>query len=460
MAYLESFINYEKIGMPAANTASYNIERVGFLLERLDNPQRKYRSIVIAGTKGKGSTAALCEAVLGAAGYRVALYTQPHLHTYRERMQINRQLISEEVLAELITRLRPAIDQTLTEAAHFGALTFYEVGTAAALLYFAEQQVDIAVLEIGLGGRLDAVNVVEPLVSVITSISLDHMAVLGDTLAKIAAEKAGIIKPGVPVVSAPQVPEALNVIEAKCQEKNAPLHLVEAAQWLPPPEGLSEQHRRRLFQRFKLPGLPEVFELPLLGDHQLINAAVAAKALEIQAQNERGLPVSPAQLAQGFRQVEWTGRLEVLEDKPNAPLLVVDGAHNAESARRLGHALNRMNFYYRRVVFIVGTSGDKDVEGIFRELRYAYLLPAAFILTRSHNPRALSPADLKRRGFGTELPNEKDPPVIVAESVAEAVATARRLADPLDLICATGSLFVVAEVQELISETQLDTDRK
>lgn len=448
--YLYSFINYEKTGMPAATAANYNLPRMRYFLEKLGNPQQKYPSIVIAGTKGKGSTAALCEAVLRVAGYRVALYTQPHLHTYRERMRINQQLISQEVMAELVTRLRPTIEETLAEESQFGRLTTYEIGTGIALVYFAEQQVDFAVLEIGLGGRLDAVNVVEPLVSVITSISLDHMAVLGDTLDKIAAEKAGIIKPGVPVVSAPQAPEAQAVIEVVCREKGAPLHVVEPAQWLPPTAGLSEYNRYQRSQRFRLSGFPEILETPLLGDHQLINVAIAAKALELQAWQPGGLKLTGAQIAEGLRQVEWAGRLEVLEDKPGAPLLVVDGAHNAESARRLRHALNRVNFYYQRVIFIIGTSSDKDIEGIFRELRHAYLVTAAFILTKSHHPRALDPAEVKRRGFGSAPLTEQDPPVILAQSVNEALETARKLAGPLDLICATGSLFVAAEIREAV----------
>ncbi|NWJ97671.1 MAG: bifunctional folylpolyglutamate synthase/dihydrofolate synthase [Chloroflexi bacterium] len=456
--YIYSFINYEKTGMPAATTANYNLERMASFLERLGNPQHKYPSIVIAGTKGKGSTAALCESALRVAGYRVGLYTQPHLHSYRERMRINQRLISQETLAELVTRLRPVIEESLTEADRFGCLTTYEIGTGLALQYFAEQQVDLAVLEVGLGGRLDAVNVVEPLVSVITSISLDHIAVLGDTVAKIAAEKAGIIKPGIPVVVAPQVAEALAVIEEVCREKASPLEVVEAAESLSPAQELSEHNRGQKFQRVRLSGQPEIFELPLLGEHQLINVALAAKVLEALAQ--RGLKVEPEQIAEGFRQVAWPGRLEVLEDKPGRPLLVVDGAHNAESAMKLGQALNRINFYYQRVIFIVGTSSDKDVEGIFRELRQSSdgaalpqssdgaALPQAFILTRSNHPRALSPAKIQQRGFGSAPLSAEEPRVMLTESVSEALEVAHSLAQPLDLICATGSLFVVAEVRE------------
>jgi dihydrofolate synthase/folylpolyglutamate synthase len=291
------------------------------------------------------------------------------------------------------------------------------------------------------------VNVVTPLVSVITSISYDHMDVLGDTLTKIAGEKAGIIKPGVPVVSAPQDPEAMAVIEATCRERAAPLYLAEAAESLPPTEELSAARRYRAAQQFKLAGLPGVFETPLLGEHQLVNTAVAARALELQAKNERGLKLGPEQIRQGLRQVSWPGRLEVVENKPGQALLVVDGAHNAESARRLAQALNRENFYYEEIVFVVGVFQDKDVEGIFRELRESHLPVKAFILTKSESPRALAVADLKRRA-GFEGDNTAR--VVLAEDVKAALKTARELSGPLDLICATGSLSITAEVQKAV----------
>ncbi len=440
--YIFSFVNYEKTGMPPASPTHFNLGRMVYLLEKLDNPQLKYPSIVIAGTKGKGSTAALCAAAFEAGGYRAGLYSQPHLHSYRERMRINGQLIEREKLAELVTKMHPAIEATLNEAGKFGRLTYYEIGTALALLYFAEAGIDMAVLEIGLGGRLDAVNVVTPLVSVITSISYDHIEVLGDTLALIAGEKAGIIKPNVPIISAPQALEASAVIEAISREKNAPLFTVVSGKALPEVKP-DEQHRYRLFQQFILPGLPGTFETPLLGEHQLINAAVAAKALQLQAQNERGLKLELEQIREGFRRVSWPGRLEVLQDQP---LLIVDGAHNAESARRLAQSLNRDNFYFERIVFVIGAFADKDIEGIFGELKQAGLPVAAYILTKSQQPRALSPAELKKRGFGENLP---EVPVVLTENVSEALTEAQKLARPLDLICATGSLYITAEVREL-----------
>jgi dihydrofolate synthase/folylpolyglutamate synthase len=447
--YINSFINYEKIGMPAATAANYNLERMSYLLERLDNPQLKYSSIVIAGTKGKGSTSAFCASALEAAGHRVALYTQPHLHTYRERMRVNGTLISKEDLAALVEKMRPAIEQTLSEAERFGRLTFYEIGTGLALLYFAEQKVDIAVLEIGLGGRLDAVNVVIPLVSVITPISYDHMNVLGNTLTEIAGEKAGIIKPGVPIVSAYQEEEARLVIERVCREKGAPLYYPDQVEWTQLIKAPTGQQRYIKAEKFLLSGFSQDFEIPLLGTHQVANAAVAAKVLEILGQQKPELAINENQLAKGLRSVKWPARLEVIKDKPGAPLLVVDGAHNAASAKVLAETLNNRYFDYRKLIYIVGTSSDKDIKGIFRELRLVKGQISAFILTRSHNARALDPQEMYQNGLlATATAGDGEFQVFLTESVPEALERAYRFADPNDLICATGSLFVTAEVRE------------
>jgi dihydrofolate synthase/folylpolyglutamate synthase len=246
--YIYSFINFDRSGTPVNAPNAYNLGRIRQMLELCATPHLKYPSIVIAGTKGKGSTSALCASALQAQGYRVGLYTQPHLHTYRERMQINNQLISPAEVARLTEYLKPVINHMISQEAEIGRITMYEISTALALVYFAEQAIDFAVLEIGLGGRLDAVNVVEPLVSVITSISLDHMAILGNTLTQIAYEKAGIIKPNGIVISANQAPSAMQVIEQVCAGRNAALTVVGkdiqfADKVFATP--LSKEHRRR-----------------------------------------------------------------------------------------------------------------------------------------------------------------------------------------------------------------------
>jgi dihydrofolate synthase/folylpolyglutamate synthase len=439
--YLYSFINYEKTGMPAADPAAYNLERIARLLARLDNPHLRYPSIVIAGTKGKGSTASFCGAALQAAGYRVGLYTQPHLHTYRERMQVNGQIISREGLVELVAQVQPHIEKVLEAADEIGRITTYEIGTALVLEYFAREKVDIAVLEIGLGGRLDAVNVVTPLVSVISSISYDHTAVLGNTLALIAGEKAGIVKPGVPVISAAQQPEAGAVIQRVCRERNAPLYKVgEDFKYAESGETPRPTPSRRVITGQKVRLFSSDFELeteiPLGGLHQQSNAALAFGTLLLQSRQPGGLAVSPKAIARGFAAVQWPARLEVLEDAPGQPLVIADGAHNADSAARLRDALVRC-FYFRQIIYVVGTSADKDIEGIFRELGQ----PTRFVLTRSQHPRAATPEVLQQRS-GVSEP-------IFSKSVREGLEKARALAGPQDLICVTGSLFVAAEAREV-----------
>ncbi len=447
--YIYSFINYERSKMPIADPAAYNLPRMFRLLEISGNPQLKYPSIVVAGTKGKGSTSAMCAAMLLANGYKVGLYTQPHLHTYRERIQVSGEIISREALTALVERLQPAIEQVLSEATTYGQITTYEIGTALMLQHFADVAVDIAVLEIGLGGRLDAVNVVTPLVSVISSISYDHMDVLGDTLTKIAGEKAGIIKAGIPVVSASQHPEAQAVIERVSMEKHAALYqvgrefLVKA---IAPTLSLNSEYRYYENQRVELSAPVFAIQLeanlPLLGQHQQQNAALAVGAVLLQAQQPGGLKVAQEALVKGLEAVKWPSRLEVLQDTPGQPLIVIDGAHNAESAARLRDTLG-YDYYFEKLYFVVGSSSDKDIEGIFQELNRPPQ-PAGFILTCSVHPRAAQPKILLERGFqGTNST------VQLTEKVTEALQLAQRLAEQNDLICITGSLFVTAEARAL-----------
>ena len=449
--YLNNFINYEKVPIPPASAGAFNLARVRQFLAELGRPQTAYPSIVIAGTKGKGSTARLIAGALEAAGYRIGLYTQPHLHAYRERMRVNQELIGREELAGLVDEMRPAIDALLAQTDRWGTLTSYEVGTGLALLYFARQRVDLAVLEIGLGGRLDAVNVVEPLVSVIASLSLDHMAVLGDTIEQIAFEKAGIIKPHTPVMVAPQWPAAWPVLERVSQEADASLIRVEAALPVGQPPRLDAQHRVRQFQRLRLAFGPQDIELnlSLLGEHQRINAALAAAALWQQQNRPGGLPLGPTALAAGFEQAFWPARLQVLEDQPGSALVVADGAHNRESAARLRQSLAD-SFYFEKLWLVAGVYSDKDVIGIFEEL-LADPAPVGLVLTRSRNPRAIDPADLAERL--QPLLTSRTLHLESSPSVKAGLKTARQLAGPHDLILVTGSLSVAAEAEEALSKS-------
>ncbi len=446
--YINSLVNYEKVPMPPPTAGAFNLERIRRFLGRLNQPQSNYPAIVVAGTKGKGSTALLIASALQIAGYRVGLYSQPHLHTYRERIRVNGALIQREELAELVSEMRPIVQASLEQdLAEWGAITSYEVGTGLALLYFARQQVEMAVLEIGLGGRLDAVNVVEPIISVITSLSLDHMAVLGDTIEQIAAEKAGIIKPGIPVLTVPQWAEAMPVLEKISTAQNASLIIVEPARLVAKAEALSPQNRRHPRQSVSLEYGPQTIELdlPLLGAHQRLNAALAARAVWEQQLRPGGLAVRADQLAAGFEQADWPARLEILQDIAGQPLIVTDGAHNAESIARLRQALTE-NFYYQKLWLVVGIYSDKDLAGIFKELR-ADPVPAGLILTRSRNPRATDPlqlAEIAAHYFDPDTTRLE-----TSQSVTEAIEKARQLAGPLDLIAITGSLSVAAESEEL-----------
>ena len=253
--YLNQFINYERTQPQRYAPETLNLNRVNHLLDRLGRPDRAYRAIHIAGTKGKGSTAAMIESCLRAAGYRTGFYTSPHLHTFRERMRINNEYVSREEFAQLVDELEPHLNAV-------EGITWFEIVTTLAFLFFARSQIDVAVLEVGLGGRFDATNVVTPIVSVITSLSMDHMNLLGNTIEQIAFEKAGIIKRHVPVVCAPQVPEALDVIRRVARMRGARLIL-------PPPQPPAP---------FRGSPVSQGRVLPLLGAHQLINASVARTA--------------------------------------------------------------------------------------------------------------------------------------------------------------------------------------
>jgi dihydrofolate synthase/folylpolyglutamate synthase len=421
--YVLSFADYERMSRSAI---VFDLSRMEALLERLGDPHLAAKSVHIAGTKGKGSTSAMIASVLTASGYRTGLYTSPHLHTMRERIQVDGRLIEEKEFADLVNRLRPEIE-TVNRLKIAGELTTFEVLSALAFVYFRENNVDFQVLETGLGGRLDATNLVEPAVCAITSISLDHTEVLGDTLAKIATEKAGIIKPGCPVVCAPQHPEASAVIAGVCQQKGAILTTVgKDVTWQIKESSYSGQS-------FRLNGLREEYDLsiPLLGEYQLDNAAIAVASLEVLANS--GTRITPTSIAEGLSQVYWPGRLQVLQHNP---LFIVDGAHNADSASKLRQALKRY-FEFDDIVLIVGTSRDKNVAGIVAELAN---LSDNIIVTHSNNPRAATTSML-----AAEFSKWGKTP-LTTEAVAGAVDVALAKTKPGDLICATGSLFVVSEV--------------
>lgn len=423
--YILSFADYERT---SRSSVIFDISRIEALVERLGQPHLAAGSVHIAGTKGKGSTAAMIASILTASGYRTGLYTSPHLHSFTERIRIDGDPIPESALAALVQRLRPEFDAFNQLGTH-GELTTFEILTAMAFVHFRERAADFQVLETGLGGRLDATNVIDPKVCAITSISLDHTEVLGGTLAKVAAEKAGIIKPGCVAVTAPQCPEVRDVVFTTCQQRGA--RLVEVGRdivW-------RLREHTDSGQSFQVKGLHGNYDLttPLLGEYQLENSAVAVGVAE--ALSELGMRISSEGLAAGLSRVSWPGRLQVLR---RDPLLVVDGAHNADSATKLVKALSEY-FRFAKAILVVGTSRDKDIAGIVDGL---LPLSSNVIVTQSRNPRAADAsalaAEFSRRGVKAKR----------AETVGSAVEMALREADRRDMVCATGSLFVVAEAIE------------
>ena len=400
------------------------LETMRTLLSRLGNPERRFRSLHIGGTNGKGSTAAMTAAMLQAAGYRVGLYTSPHLVDFRERIRVNQIMIAEAQVAELTQRLRTIVPSDLTP-------TFFELTTAMAFLHFAESGVDVAVLEVGLGGRFDATNVVAPEACAITTIALDHQEYLGTTEEAIGFEKAGIIKPGVPVVVGRIDGPPWDLIRKTAMDRGAPLtrlgvdfHTAGTG-----PEEFSYRGRSR-----QLNGLT----CALAGRHQLDNAACAVALLE--AAEERGISVNEAAVRQGLQSVPWEGRLEVLE---RGPVLLLDGAHNPAAAHVLAEYLTDWcaSRPESRVILVLGMMRDKDHA---RFVEPFYRLVSEVVLTQADMARSASVQELR------ETVGSRFPQCHVAPAAADALALAKARVTAHDLICVTGSLMLVGEVKALV----------
>ena len=407
--------------------AIYDLTRMEALLGRLGSPQNQVPAVHIAGTKGKGSTAALCDSALHAAGLSTGFYSSPHLHTYRERIRRDSEPISQEGFAALVEGLWPLHEELKSDSV-VGPLTLFEFLTGMAFQCFAQDRTDVQVIEVGLGGRLDATNVLDAGVCVISSISLDHMAILGNTIGEIAAEKAGIIKPGSTVVIAPQASEALSPILAACQEKEAaPILVGRDVTW-------EEGRTGTDGQRFKVRGRNGEYDLymPLLGAHQLENAALAVAALE--AFGSQGIDVSAKAMEVGFENVSWPCRMEVLS---RSPLLVPDGAHNVYSIESLLKSLPDY-LAYDRLILVVGFSRDKNVEGMARALGEKADI---IVATASRHPRSMQAVEVAGLFPETGKP-------VLASTPADALRLAMEVAGKKDLVLATGSLFLAAEVRE------------
>ena len=424
LKYLFSFVDFSLTHQEQIAPERFELERMFDLMDKLGNPQRQYPTIHIAGTKGKGSVAAHCAAALQAAGHRTGLYTSPHLHDFRERIQVDGKMISKADFTAGIEALKQVIPQV-------PGLTSYELQTALAFWYFGQVKVDCAVVEVGMGGRLDSTNVLTPLVSVITNISYDHTSILGDTLAEIAGEKGGIIKPGVPVVSAPQRLEALEVLEQLASQRETEFVLVGRDILFEPLAHSLEGQSFRIVQN----GREDLtLTTRLLGRHQVENAVIAFTALQMV--NQAGLSVSEQAVQQGFSKVNWPGRFEVFE---GAPMVIFDGAHNRYSAKRL---VETMEDYLpnKPIALVFGASEDKDIAGMFAELlpKAAYLF-----LVRANHPRAAAVQDL------ADLAADYSCPVSVIDSPADFYRQASELIGSDGVVLVTGSLYVVGQLRFL-----------
>lgn len=432
LAYIEQFIDYERSPDFARQARFYNLNRITHLLDLLGNPHEKLNVIHVAGSKGKGSTAAIIASVLTQAGYKTGLYTSPHLITPRERCRIDSKLISETEVAFYINKLKSAIETV--SASEFGRVSFFEIYTALAFTYFANKNTDFAVIEVGLGGRLDATNVVSPVTTVITPIGLEHTSILGETYTEIAIEKAEIIKQECAVAVAPQHPDAYTVIEKVAKERNAPIVEVKNIVEKNCDNLVLNSDGVPIAQQFDVETHTEKYpqlSLPLLGHHQYINGTTAIATIECLKQ--KGYEITKDNVYEGFKNVTWHGRIQLIK---SSPLVVLDGAHSPVSMNALCRAI-RDNFRYTQVVFIVSTMKDKDLIAIGKII--SKIADSVIVTQVPNNPRVMSAKtihDTWSRLF-QEIKTYKTP--------KEAITMGLSSASPTDLICVTGSLYLVGE---------------
>ena len=450
LAYIEEFIDYERSPDFSRQARLYNLNRISLLLELLGNPHDRLQVIHIAGSKGKGSTAALIASVLTQAGYKTGLFTSPHLITPRERCRIDGDLISKADVAFYVEKLKPAIETVSTS--EFGRVSFFEIYTALAFSYFADKATDFAVIEVGLGGRLDATNVVTPVATVITPIGLEHTAILGETYTEIASEKAEIIKQKCPLALAPQHPEARTVFEKVASERNAPIvepkdvvgrdcsasssRLVRNADGLPVAQEFDVETDSESYPQLTM---------PLLGHHQFINATTAVTAIECLKQ--KGYIVPKASVYAGFKNVQWQGRIQRIR---SSPIVVLDGAHSPASMEALCSTL-RQSFRYDRVTFIVSLMRDKNLTAIGNIVSQT----ADFVIATQvlNNPRVMSAEEILDAWENT---CEK---ISACSTPEKAITRALSGASPADLICITGSLYLVGQALEIFKSNFSAKDR-
>jgi dihydrofolate synthase/folylpolyglutamate synthase len=447
MSYETAVARMFALGHELAQTPShkFDLDHMRVLLRALDHPERRFPSVLIAGTNGKGSTAATLASILRASGLKTGLYTSPHLVRINERMRVNGKEISDDDFASLHAK----VDQVAERLVEQGELpwhpSFFEMMTAIAFEDFAREKVDLAVLEVGMGGRLDATNVIDPRVSVITDISLDHQKFLGNTVGEIAREKVGIIRPGGVVVTLPQQPEANEVIGNTILEVGA--RAVNAVPYVPPvspgsahylvpnPEFGGSIYRYPL----QILGQQILVETRLVGRHQLRNVALAiAAAVELSEQEFSG--ITAGSIERGIRETRWPGRFQVIVARPGWPEMVIDVAHNPAGAWALRSALSE-RYEDRRLIFVFGAMRDKAISEMTEIL---FPLGDRVIATRPENPRAASPEEIQQAAIRTGVEVE------AVEDVQHAVERARSLTTPGTIVVITGSIYLVGEVMQSV----------
>ena len=436
-SYIQTFLNTEKSPDFSRDARRYNLDRITQLLDKLGNPHQHFKIIHIAGSKGKGTTATIIASILTHAGYQTGLFTSPHFISPRERCQIDAKMISEADFSRCLTLIKPAIESVSTNT--FGEISFFEIYTALAFFYFADQQVDFAVVEVGLGGRLDATNIVDPIISVITQISLEHTRILGETLKEIAGEKAGVIKTNRSVVIAPQPMQVQSVFEKTSANRGA------AACWV------SLKHIKRNSQSlsgqfFDFQSENQLYKnlfIPLIGEHQLINAAVAICCVEQILMKMVVVDLVHALISEGLKKIKLTGRLQVVERKTK---ILIDSAHSPASFEALWKTIQEL-FCYNRLIVVIGLMRDKNLKAIGE-----IMISAAdeIIATQAfNNPRVYQAEEIVQAWSDFSIKS-----ICAIPSAHEALQVAQSTARKSDLICVTGSIYLAGEALKLLQQSQ------
>jgi dihydrofolate synthase/folylpolyglutamate synthase len=450
-------MNYDEAMAYIKNTAKFGsklgLDRTEKILEFLGNPHKKIKCIHIAGTNGKGSTTTMMANILVEAGYKVGSYTSPFIEEFEERIQINNKNISKEDLSHIVTEVSKAVEKVVELG--YSNPTEFEIITCAGFLYFYQSKIDFAMIEVGIGGRLDSTNVIIPILSIITSISLDHTLILGDTIDKIAYEKAGIIKEGIPVIMFPQQKQSEEVIETRCREKKCKLikvpqnssiylgkeNLQQVA--ITSMEGTINASNNVITQKVSVETSNNnyIIDLALLGKHQLLNCSVAVHAIEELI--GLGATISKDNILMGFRNVKWPARMEVMNKKP---LVVIDGAHNIDGIEKLTESID-MYFNYNKIILILGILADKQVEEMIK-----IIVPkvSRVITVTPHSERAELSEELKTQV--EKYTNNCE----AIEDYKEAYEKALSYCQEEDLLLVSGSLYMVGDMRRIIRNTHVN----